>query len=342
MNIFISHSTLEAELAKYLATWLQENMANVQCFCSSRREDLPPGLDWLKEICTKAKESDLCLMLMSPYSSINNWLHFEVGMVLGADINNKAIPVFYGGLSTDSSPKTIRHLQCLDLQNKADFESFILKYLSDKGRSQNDYYDAFLNGMTSKIRRTLQFGLFGTWDDGYVKTDTLSIGVLKGNQDHPIHQHAIPRYNGAGEVIAIRTKIIPRRLGVVQHWKFGIELRESGSGQSKSIFQFHSGCHMGINSWTTYVTDKAHVAINQPARIETEKTSGLYLWIREKGKRVGCVGIDSEGKYTIIGNDRGENCWLLASSSWTEIVIAGWADGIPFQIDVESIEVDRS
>jgi len=44
MNIFISHSTLEAELAKYLATWLQENMANVQCFCSSRREDLPPGV----------------------------------------------------------------------------------------------------------------------------------------------------------------------------------------------------------------------------------------------------------------------------------------------------------
>jgi hypothetical protein len=125
VQLFISYSVLEEALAKYLKQWIEHNVSGCRAFCAGVPDDLPPARDWLKEIVTQARSSDLCLVLLSPDSLDKQWLYFEAGLTLGAKDINMVGPVLYGGLTTNEIPGPLRHRQALIIQDQGSFEAFV-------------------------------------------------------------------------------------------------------------------------------------------------------------------------------------------------------------------------
>lgn len=283
-------------------------------------------------------------MMLSPYSANNSWLHFEAGMVLGAEIDdNKVIPVLYGGITKSCIPPTVQHLQYLFLEEQTSFDAFISEHLLNKEKPSSERnYSNFIKEMSEQAKRILKHGVFGSWIFKDITTYPISLSPLRDG--HGEDSFTLKRYNNSiiyGQIIAVRIKIIPRRIGNIQHWKFGITLCGQGEkNQQKRVFQFHAGCHAGLNSWTLYFTPLEDHPMNEPARLETERACVLQLWLSPDKSSVACVGIDSDSRYKVITNDRGENLWRLYDDSWTDIFVSGWADGNPFQIDVVDLEID--
>ena len=342
IKVFISHTSEEKELAKYFADWLENTIPGTKCFCSSRPRDIPPGRDWFKYISENAKSSDLCLMLLSPFSAINNWLHFEVGLVLGsAELDHKKIiPVLYGGIAHSIVPPTVRHVEYLSLEDSSKFNAFISAYfLEKKPPSSNQSYDMFKQGLSKSAARILKYGEFGGWITEDVLTQQIkeTISLKGGNDDSFLKK----RINNSGELVAVRAKIIPRRIPTIQHWKFGITLLKKHNDSEERIFIFHSGCHVGLNSWSLYFSPSDNYPVVEPAKLEIERLSKLELWLTNDKASIACIGVDSDNIYKILMNDHGENIWRLKDNSWSDIRIAAWADGNPFHIDITSLEIDR-
>lgn len=331
-TIFISHSSSEARLAKYFAIWIEQAFPNARCFCSSRPADLPPGADWSKNISEQARNSGLCLLLLSPDSVGNNWIHFEAGLVTGAGINKKTVPVLFGGMNVSSIPSTLHYLQALILNDSDSFNAFVSsQFIAGATPASNQNYHSFIAGCDSSTSRLLRFGAFGLWAPENTKTEVFNSISLDNKSGSII----LPAINEEGRLIAIRSKIIPRRQGSMQHWKFGIELRAQNDQEKNSrLFQFHAGCHSGLSSWTLYFSPTPHVPINQSAALFTESISTLQLWLSRDGWSAGCVGTDCQGQRSILRNDRGNEVWRIANNKWSQAIISGWADGAPFQIDI--------
>ncbi len=89
-----------------------------------------------------------------------------------------------------------------------------------------------------------------------------------------------------------------------------------------------------------YFDDSHGTPINIPARLDTEKSCALQLWISDDLWLVTCVGIGSEGKYKILLNDH-QQPWRLKNIDWNELVVSAWADKQSFQVDIQSLEIDR-
>jgi hypothetical protein len=337
-RVFISHSSVENNLAQLLASWIESKIPDTSCFCSSRPADLVPGADWLKEIYERSTHSDLCLLMLSPDSASNLWIHFEAGLSLGAKISNKAVPILYGGIVPATMPSTIRHLQALDLNNQASFQAFIsARFLNNAVPGDGQTYASFIGSLDAPALRLLRFGRLGLLVTENISTQGFApFSLVEVNSEI-----IIPRVAEGGTIVSIRSEIMPRRQGHIEHWKFGMNLRGDPNQDNGRLFQFHAGCHQGLKSWTIYFTPIAHLPINQPAHLDNEAACKLQIWLSRDGWRIGCVGVDSSGTRVLLQTDRSEDFWRLATSNWDEIVVSGWADGAPFQIDVLNFEVDR-
>jgi hypothetical protein len=293
-------------------------------------------------------------MMLSPYSTNNSWLHFEAGMVSGAEIaeNKKVIPVLYGGITKNCVPPTVQHLQYLFLEEQDSFDAFISEHFLNKEKpSSEQNRSSFTKEMSEHVKRIQKHGMFGSWPfkdiigsspSNNIVTYPYTISPLTDRRGQD--SVTFKRYNDSvtvGQVVAVRISIIPRRRGSMQDWKFGISFcRQEKENDPKRIFQFHAGCHAGLNSWTVYFTPFDDVQVNEPARLETELTCGLQVWLTPDKSSVACVGIDNKNAYEVITNDRGEDLWRLYDNSWTDIIISASANGNPFQIDVVDLEID--
>ncbi len=322
-----------------MASWIETAIPDVTCFCSSRPADLVPGTEWLKEIFEKSTSSDLCLLMLSPDSALNLWVHFEAGLSLGAKISNKAVPVLYGGITPTTMPSTIRHLQALDLKSQPSFASFVsTRFLNRKSPKEDQTHASFINNLSEAALRLLKFGRLGLLEAENIKTQTIDQVTLSPDDSEIV----VPRVADEGHVVSVRAEIIPRRQGSFEHWKFGIKLRTSpDQNNNDRLFQFHAGCHQGLKSWTIYFSQIPQVPINHPARLDNETLCSLQVWLTRDGWRIGCIGIDSFGNRTLLQTDRSDDLWRLSSNIWSDIIVSGWADGGPFQIDIQRLEIDR-
>ena len=309
-------------------------------FCAGRPSDLPPGTEWRHKIIKEAKSADYCLLLFSPDSSSSDWIQFEAGIVAGAGDYEKLVPVLYGGMNVNSIPSTVRHLQALLLDDPASFDAFISKrFLSGKQPNSSQTHQNFFDGINSKILRLIKFGELGLMAPENVITESIALTSLNKNKDKIV----LPRVKGNELLVGIRTIIVPRRMGRVVHWKFGITLGKfNASGDFARFFQFHCGCHEGVNTWSVYDSENPQMPINMPAKLHVEDFCTLQLWLSDDGCFASCVGIDNNGKRTLIPNDVGRNLWPLKNNRWTDVMISAWTDNdiAPYQVDIQSMEVD--
>ncbi|MDZ7662950.1 toll/interleukin-1 receptor domain-containing protein [Thiohalophilus sp.] len=80
MDIFISHISSEAPLAKILKEWIESTFSGgVRVFVSSDSDDIPAGSKWLDKISQALSESKILILLCSSASVIKPWINFEAG-----------------------------------------------------------------------------------------------------------------------------------------------------------------------------------------------------------------------------------------------------------------------
>ncbi|MGV7223144.1 MAG: toll/interleukin-1 receptor domain-containing protein [Nitrospinales bacterium] len=350
MRIFISHSGEEKAIATYLASWLEKIFSNTQCFCSSRPQDLSPSTNWFGKIVSEARISDLCLLLISPFSYDNNWIIFEAGLAWGnTKIQGKVVPTLFGGLKVDHIFSALRTVQCLQLEEEKSFNSFLDNHiLSEDNPSHFDTektHRGFTSCMPQGARTLLKYGTFGLIPDDL----NVNIQIFKQSKslffndsdDNKQEETPIAAKTIAGRVVAVRARIIPRRTKAIIHWKFGItlvEVDEKPDGTGK-LLKFHAGRDRGEDTWTLYFGREKY-PLNVQTKLEPEKICELQILLSPDGWNAQCIGVDSTGKYTVLKNDN-EPAWRLEHNRWSHIYLHSWGDGAPYQVDLIGFEVSR-
>jgi hypothetical protein len=338
-EIFISHSTMEKVLANYLADWLQSNFHGVDCFCTSRPPDIPPGTEWFDHIRERARSSGLCLSLLSPDSCASAWIQFESGLVAGAGSEKILVPTLYGGIIDSMIPRTMHAFQYLHLTRPATMEAFLSEHLlGGTPLTQGQEYVDFVREMPPDVERLMSFGELGLLSSGVIETTRQGRTTLSPDSSSV----DFPRRVGQRCLVAVRARLVPRRVRYINHWKCGFTLVRKDVRQPHGHFQFHAGCHHGISSWSVYPTEDHHPPMNIPAKLHLEEACEIQIWLTSDGLFAACVGIDSDSERTLIRSDTGENIWRLRSDAWDAFRLEAWADDAPFQIDVDALEIDMA
>ncbi|GAB6145001.1 TIR domain-containing protein [Desulfocicer niacini] len=114
MDVFVSHISEEAEVAKVIKEWVESTfLGNFNVFVSSDPDSIPAGTKWLDEITKAITSSKIILLLCSANSIHRPWINFEAGCGWAQSI--PVIPICYGGLSRNELPPPINALQSLNL-----------------------------------------------------------------------------------------------------------------------------------------------------------------------------------------------------------------------------------
>jgi len=116
MQLFLSHISEEASIAKVLKDWIETTfLGNISVFVSSDISDIPAGKKWLEEIEKALSSSNALFALCSPNSIYRPWVNFEAGC---AWILKKPIyPICHSGLKKGDLPQPISIFQALDLED---------------------------------------------------------------------------------------------------------------------------------------------------------------------------------------------------------------------------------
>jgi hypothetical protein len=119
MHIFISHIKEEEKIAFKLKEFLQADFLGlVEPFIAA--DDIKPGEKWLDNIIENLEKAQMLLLMCSPRSITQPWLHFEAGatMIQGKPL----IPICYGGLKADKLPPHFGKHQAVTLDNSDDIK----------------------------------------------------------------------------------------------------------------------------------------------------------------------------------------------------------------------------
>jgi TIR domain len=102
-NIFLSHVTVEANLAEIIKRHLVKDFIGlVDVFESSDRLSIPAGKKWLSEVTSALAKADLHLILCSNESKMRPWINFEAGAAHLRGI--PIIPLCHSGLTLAQLP----------------------------------------------------------------------------------------------------------------------------------------------------------------------------------------------------------------------------------------------
>jgi hypothetical protein len=119
MQVFISHSSKDAMIARQLANRLSE--AGLKVWIPE--DEILPGDNWAKKVGQALEESDLMVVLVTPQAFESEWLKEEIQYALTAGrYKGRLIPVFFGSESETSSgvPWILRKLNSVQLKEGAE------------------------------------------------------------------------------------------------------------------------------------------------------------------------------------------------------------------------------
>jgi hypothetical protein len=122
--IFISHATDESASALVIENTLKHAFGDtIEVFNTSNRQSLQAGDPWRDKIITALKAADAVLVLCSPASIKNGWIHFEAGGAWA--IGSRVVPCCIKGLKPANLPSPLRDLQAVDLSSAEDFATLL-------------------------------------------------------------------------------------------------------------------------------------------------------------------------------------------------------------------------
>ena len=121
MQVFISHSRKDEDLARGIADVLKESGLDVWDY-----SEILPGDNWAKQVAKALEESEAMVVLITPESLNSEFLKLEVDYALGKmAYSNRLIPVLVGDpqdFKKQDIPWIFQHLNMIHLpgngQNK--------------------------------------------------------------------------------------------------------------------------------------------------------------------------------------------------------------------------------
>jgi uncharacterized SAM-dependent methyltransferase len=120
VNVFISHVSEEAELARYLQERLSEDFLNfVEVFVSSDDVSISAGDPWLASIEKALQNAAILIVLCSRLSIRRPWINFEAGAAWIRKI--PIIPICHSGLTPGELPMPISTLQAVEIDKPGAF-----------------------------------------------------------------------------------------------------------------------------------------------------------------------------------------------------------------------------
>jgi len=139
MNVFISHTTGDKDIAIAVATELQKHGVSVW----SDERSLSPGQDWAATTKSVMESSDAIIAILSKHSFSSSWVRSELEQALfNEKFKGKFLPVMIGGESEDLSRlpwvlSKINHLRLSAKESRSALSKKIvrefLNLINDKG-----------------------------------------------------------------------------------------------------------------------------------------------------------------------------------------------------------------
>lgn len=336
MKVFISHSSDETELATSFANWLEKDLSGVKTFCTSRPGDIGAE-EWRKRIFNEATQNDILICLLSYESVHNMWIHFEAGLATASQ-KARIVPAIYGGLKKKKVPSTLNQWQIIDLTDTDEFNRALSTVFRDHISEQNVLsLESFLKSSDKKVGRFVQYGQFGTLVSGNIECFPI---------DRPIElvpecaTKEFPLYKNGGRVTSVRLVIRPLPVERFTQWKCGLDIAKRETLPGERYFAFHSGCHFNTTSFTVYPGHEKRAFISVPATLRFNQEHSIQLWFGSNFKEIHTVGIDSVDKYYRLSNDGTDSAWRPNINGCDIIRLHAWADGDPFRICLENVEID--
>ena len=129
MNVFISHISEEAHIAKVLKEWIEASfLGQCEVFVSSDKADIPAGSKWLDKIDTALESAKALIVLCSRKSLTRPWINFEMGY--GWNKRVPVIPICHSGQKKGELPSPISMFQALEIED-TNFVGDLMSSLAD-------------------------------------------------------------------------------------------------------------------------------------------------------------------------------------------------------------------
>jgi hypothetical protein len=113
LKVFLSHLTIEKQLAEIIQRAIQRDFIGlVSFFVSSDITSIPGGQKWLDRVIQNMKDSDLHFVLCSPEAVKRPWINLETG---AACMNNdvEIIPICHSGLTPAQLPVPLSQFEAI-------------------------------------------------------------------------------------------------------------------------------------------------------------------------------------------------------------------------------------
>jgi TIR domain/PBS lyase HEAT-like repeat len=109
-QVFISHTTLEKDLAIFLKDRIERDFLGlVSVFVSSDQASIEAGEPWLEALRRALKSANMEIILCSPNSITKPWVNFEAGAAWLQNI--PVVPLCHSGLRPEALPMPLASLQ---------------------------------------------------------------------------------------------------------------------------------------------------------------------------------------------------------------------------------------
>lgn len=146
--VFISHIHEDSNIASQLEIVLREALlGGVAFFNSSNRQSIRPGDPWRDLVIQQLRNAVAVIVIATPESVGRPWVNFEAG---GAWVHGRTvIPCCARGMTPDSLPAPLSHLQAVDLGQADDLRHLIgeLAGYAELDTPERFEYDAAAAGL---------------------------------------------------------------------------------------------------------------------------------------------------------------------------------------------------
>jgi hypothetical protein len=357
MKIFISHATIEEDVAGAFQDWIEKKGERYKCHCTSNPMNNSGGDNWLKSVIEEAKESAVFIQFLSPYSMANKWINFESGIATASD-TTRMIPLIFGGGDVEqfkAQPLGALHRQAVILdrspKSKSEFHAFCVKSLDLPDiQSKVTYFNEFWSTLSKRGKRVFLFGPPGSLQPLAKLSKPTGVTQFKkadniGRNIDPIY---LNRYDqDDGEIIAIRVRFRPIHVAGTdtKRWKFGVALssHDNENGEAgNEVFMLHASIETNMSTWTLYKDRNRERGYNVPAQLEWNKEAAISLWLSSDATEVTAVGVSTNKEIAYAVPDLAHSSWIICEQDWKFIKIKSWNDSQPHPYEFRVWwEIDR-
>jgi hypothetical protein len=121
--IFLSHASVDTEIARSLKRHLETVLPGAEVFVSSDPEDLKLGDPWVSKILLALERAKLVLTLTTQRGLNRKWVWFEAGRTWFSPV--PCVPCCLGEIRKSSLPAPFESLQAMNLDEVADLKCLV-------------------------------------------------------------------------------------------------------------------------------------------------------------------------------------------------------------------------